>query len=121
MVFDKKEMIEHLKLEIQVIEKGGYSPSVRNPRQDPRIFRDSVSCLNLGLEQKQHPCTECFLMEFVPPEHRNSEEPCHRIPLNARGDTVLTLNADRDKLQAALLAWLRQTVAKLEEEVARGE
>jgi hypothetical protein len=42
MGFDKKEMIEQLKFEIEMIEKGGYYPSVREPRQNPEIFRDSI-------------------------------------------------------------------------------
>ncbi len=120
MNFDKKEMIEKLKLEIKVIEKGGYNPSVREPRKEPRIFRDSVSCLNLGLEEKRDPCVQCFLIEFVPPEHRNAEEPCHYIPLNDRGDTVVSLEAegDRERLQAELLGWLRFTITRLEKELA---
>jgi hypothetical protein len=121
MGFDKREMIEQLKLEIEVIERGGYHPSVREPRKSVRTFRDSVTCLNLGLEEKQHPCTSCFLVEFVPPELRNSGgDLCHKIPLNDRGDTVESLEGDPDKLQAAVLAWLKSTVARLEKEVAAG-
>ena len=123
MGFDKREMIEQLKLEIEVIEKGGYYPSVRETRKQPRAFRDSVTCLNVGLEEKQHPCTSCFLIEFVPPELRHGEgDLCHKIPLNDRGDTVESLEreGDRDKLQAAILAWLKNTVARLEKEVAAG-
>ena len=56
MAFDPREMIEKLKQEIRVIEEGGYYPSVREPRKAPRIFRDSVSCLNVGLEEKREPC-----------------------------------------------------------------
>ncbi len=123
MNVDKRQMIEALKLEIQVIEKGGYYPSVRQPHTQPRTFRDSVTCLNLGLEEKEHPCTSCFLSEFVPPELRSGEgDLCHKIPLNDRGDTVESLEGegDRDKLQAAILAWLKNTVARLEREVAAG-
>ncbi|MCL6565614.1 MAG: hypothetical protein K6U09_04240 [Acidobacteriia bacterium] len=122
MPFDRQELIDKLKLEIEVIEKGGYYPSVRQPRQLPRIFRDSVSCLNVGLEVKREPCLHCFLMEFVPPEHRDKEEPCHYIPLNEQGDTVASLSAagDRDRLQDAVLQWLKTTVARLEAEAAAG-
>ncbi len=121
MGFDKREMIDQLKLEIQVIEKGGYYPSVREPREELRTFRDSVTCLNVGLEEKQHPCTSCFLIEFVPPELKDTEgDLCHKIPLNDRGDTVESLEreGDRDKVQAAVLAWLKNTVARLERELA---
>jgi hypothetical protein len=121
MGFDKKEMIEQLKFEIQMIEKGGYNSSVREPRHAPEIFRDSVTCLNVGLEEKEHPCSSCFLSEFAPPEVCNSKgDVCHKIPLNDKGDTVESLKAEGDpnKLQASVLAWLKNTVAKLEQEVA---
>ncbi len=121
VAFDKKEMIRQLKLEIEVIEKGGYYPSVREPRKEPRYFRDSVSCLNLGVEEKQEPCTDCFLIDFVPQEYRNANgDLCHKIPLNERGDTVESLarEGNPDKLREAVLNWLRNTVGRLEKEVA---
>jgi hypothetical protein len=121
MGFDKMEMIKQLKFEIQMIEKGGYHPSVREPHNAPEIFRDSISCLNVGLEEKEHPCSSCMLSEFAPPEVRNSKDDvCHKIPLNDKGDTVESLKAEGDpnKLQAKVLAWLKNTVAKLEQEVA---
>jgi hypothetical protein len=121
MGFDKLEMIKQLKFEIQIIEKGGYYPSVREPRHVPENFRDSVTCLNVGLEEKGHPCSSCFLSEFAPPEVRNSKDDvCHKIPLNDKGDTVESLKEEGDpnKLQANVLAWLKNTVAKLEQEVA---
>jgi len=124
MGFDKKEMIEQLKFEIVMIEKGGYDPPVRAPRQNPEIFRDSITCLNVGLEEKEHPCSSCFLSEFAPPEVRNSTgDICHKIPLNEKGDTVESLKAEDDpqKLQATVLSWLKRTVAKLEDEVAAKE
>jgi hypothetical protein len=121
MGFDRTEMIEQLKFEIEMIEKGGYYPSVREPRHAPDVFRDSITCLNVGLEEKRHPCSSCFLSEFAPPELRNSNDDlCHKIPLNEKGDTVESLKAAGDpyKLQAVVLGWLRNTVAKLEQEVA---
>jgi hypothetical protein len=121
MGMDKKEMIQQLKFEIEMIEKGGYYPSVREARSEPEIFRDSITCLNVGLEEKEHPCSTCFLSEFVPPEVRNSNgDLCHKIPLNEKGDTVESLKAQDDpyKLQATVLGWLKKTVAKLEQEVA---
>ena len=117
-MFDKQEVIEKLKLEIAMVERGGYNPSVRDPRNEPRIFRDSITCPNYGLEVKQEPCAHCFLMQFVPPGDRNKDDACHYIPLNSRGDTVLTLQHDPVRLQAALLGWLYTTLAKLEHDVA---
>jgi hypothetical protein len=124
MGFDKMEMIKQLKCEIDMIEKGGYSPSVRDPRHAPEIFRESITCLNVGLEEKAHPCSSCFLSQFAPSEVLDStDDVCHRIPLNDKGDTVKSLKAEGDpiKLQANVLAWLKNTVAKLEQEVAAGK
>ena len=121
MGIDKIEMIQQLKFEVEMIEKGGYHPSVREARREPEIFRDSITCLNVGLEEKEHACSSCFLSEFAPAEVRNSSgDVCHKIPLNEKGDTVESLKAegDPDKLQSAVLGWLKQTVAKLEQEVA---
>ncbi len=124
MGMDKKEIIEQLKFEIAMMEKGGYYPSVREARREPEVFRDSITCLNVGLEEKEHACTSCFLSEFAPPEVRNSDgDICHKIPLNEKGDTIESLKAADDpyKLQATVLAWLKKTVAKLEQEVAAGK
>ena len=121
MGFNKSEMIEQLKFEIVMMEKGRYYPSVREPRQNPEIFRDTIICLNVGLEEKEHACSSCFLSEFAPPEVRNStSDICHKIPLNEKGDTIESLKAEDDphKLQAIVLSWLKRTVAKLEKEVA---
>jgi hypothetical protein len=118
MTFDKKEMIEKLKLELEILEKGGYAPSVHEPHWMPRIFRDSVSCPNVGLEIKIEPCSHCFLIEFVPPEYRNKEDACHYIPLNRRGDTVasLTRAGKVEELHAALRSWLQKSMFRLAEE-----
>jgi len=124
MGIDKKEMIRQLKFEIEMIEKGGYHPSVREPRYSPEIFRDSITCLNVGLEEKQHPCSSCFLSEFAPAEVRYSNDDiCHKIPLNEKGDTVESLKAEGDpyKLQTSVLGWLKKTVAQLEREVTEGK
>lgn len=110
----KEEMIERLKLEIDFIQKGGYNPLVRFPREEPKVFRDSISCLNLGLKEKIEPCDECFLMEFVPSEAAHLDEPCHYIPLNSKSDTVASLESDSEKQKSALLTWLKSTVRKLE-------
>jgi hypothetical protein len=122
MDFDKQEILERLRLEIEVIERGGYHPSVREPRKELRIFRDSVTCLNMSLEKKLEPCDRCFLIQYVPPEHRDKEEPCHYIPLNERGDTIAGLRSqglDSETIQSVLLEWLYRTTARLETELAR--
>ena len=123
MNFDPHEMIDALKMEIQLIRDGAYNPSVREPRREPRQFRDSVTCLNVGLREKREPCERCFLSLFVPPEHLDKREACHFIPLNEAGDTIdsLSREPDREKRNAMLLAWLNATIARLEKEVAVGK
>jgi len=118
MPFDKAAMIEKLRRELEVLEKGGYAPSVREPHWTPRVFRDSVSCPNLGLEIKVEPCSSCSLMEFVPWEYRDKEEACHYIPLNQRGDTVASLSRQgkEEALHGALRSWLQKTIFRLAEE-----
>jgi hypothetical protein len=118
-MFDKKEVIEKLKMEIAMVERGGYNPSVREPRKLPQIFRDSITCLNYGLEVKKEPCIHCFLIQYVPSEHCSKSEPCHYIPLNSKGDTVISLQHDPVRLQAALLGWLYKRLAGLEKEIAQ--
>jgi hypothetical protein len=115
MIFDKKEMIEKLKQELEILNKGGYEASTYKPYRMPRVFRDSVSCPNVGLEIKIEPCAHCFLMEFVPVAHREKENACHYIPLNGQGDTVASLDrpGNETAVQEALRAWLQETIARL--------
>lgn len=123
MIFEKKEMLEKLKKELEILEKGGYEASTYKPYRMPRVFRDSVSCPNVGLEIKIEPCAHCFLMEFVPVEHRDKENACHYIPLNERGDTVASLDqpGNETAVQEALRGWLEETIARLAEEQANRE
>jgi hypothetical protein len=120
MRFDKKEMIEKLKNELEILDKGGYEPSTYKPYRMPRVFRDSVSCPNLGLDFKIEPCAHCFLVEFVPLEHRDKENACHHIPLNERGDTIASLDrpGNESAVQEALRSWLQETIARLAGEEA---
>ena len=127
MSLNKNEMIEQLKFEIEMIEKGRYYPSVRTPRQQPEIFRDTITCMNVGLTEKKYPCSTCFLSAFVSPQGRDDHgEICHKIPLNEKGDTIESLKAADDpyKLQETVLGWLKNTVTELERELtasSRGE
>jgi hypothetical protein len=132
----QQALLKALKLELKFCELGGYEPSVpgrlparaseNNPistyertrewRQQHSVFEDSPSCLNYGLPEKEHPCSECWLMHFVPTEKRDAAVPCHHIPLNEHGDTVATLGrwGDAPDVQKAVLDWLRRTIQQLE-------
>ena len=113
---ERRELLEKLKLELEVLEKGGYAPSVREPHREQRVFRDSVSCPNLGTEVKVDPCSSCYLMEFVPHEHQDKADACHYIPLNERGDTTISLLNEHgeEAVHASLHTWLQETIAQLE-------
>ncbi|MSO22296.1 MAG: hypothetical protein EXQ58_03385 [Acidobacteria bacterium] len=87
----REEIIQQLKLEKSILEDGGYGRSVRMPRKPNIYFRDSITCPNHGVAEKVHPCSECFLNQYVHPAYRDVEIPCHFIPLNVEGDTIDSL------------------------------
>ncbi|HJP91949.1 MAG TPA: hypothetical protein VJ875_08330 [Pyrinomonadaceae bacterium] len=111
-----RDMLELLRDELDFIEKGGYGRSVRTPWKSKSIFRDSLTCINFAEPVKTHPCSECQLINFVAPELRNTDVPCHQIPLNESGDTIEDL-AMRDKqaqLEEVVKEWLRTQINRLE-------
>ena len=112
---DNRNPLDVLKAELDFIEKGGYGRSVRTPWQPTSVFQDSPSCLNFGDLERSHPCSECMLIDFVPPEARNEDIPCHHIPLNPKGETIdqLEWQEDQRKLESRVESWLRSTISKL--------
>ena len=116
MTKDKRDTLEVLKAELDFIEKGGYGRSVKTPWQPTSIFQDSTSCLNFADLERKHPCSECLLIDFVPPENRLDEVPCHHIPLNAAGETIdeLEWKEDQRKTEEDLKTWLRSTIDELQ-------
>lgn len=123
MSFSKRELIEQLKFEISMIRDGGYRPRVHHPREEQRAFRDSITCLNVALKDKQEPCSACLLCEFIPQGKLQEEYACHHIPLNEKGETVATLTrtGDPEQLESALLSWLYATIRRLEKEISQEE
>lgn len=120
MATDLKEIIGQLRLERDILQGGGYGRSVRTPWKEERLFRDSITCLNLGEQVKRHPCKECLLYEWVPEDHKQEDIPCHFIPLNERGESIASLEdrGDREETEKALLTWLNATIQRLEEILA---
>ena len=117
--FRRLEIVEKLKLELSILQDGGYGRSVRTPQVEPLYLRDSVTCLNFGREERERePCYHCFLMDFVPAERAGRELPCHHIPLNEAGETVASLqeSGNKDRLEQALKEWLTTTIGRLETE-----
>ena len=62
----------------------------------------------------------CHLLDFVSPEHRTEEVPCHFIPLNTDGETIedLELQDNQAKLEREVSQWLRARIKQIEEERA---
>jgi hypothetical protein len=102
--------------EIDPVSKLPFEVSSRESHQDHSVFRGSPSCLNYGLPVRERPCSECWLITFVPTEKRGEEVPCHHIPLNERGETVATLAGpgNAPHIQEAVLDWLHKTIQQLE-------
>ena len=110
----KEEVVEKLKLERSILADGGYGRSVRAPWRPTEYFRDSISCLNVGEAEQVHPCTDCFLINYMHPANREKHLPCHFIPLNAEGETIYSLLriGDVEKLEQLLLEWLDKTIER---------
>jgi hypothetical protein len=121
MAKDERDMLELLKEELDFIEKGGYGRSVRTPWQPKSAFQDSLTCINFGYPYRAHPCSECHLSEFVPPEGQSAEIPCHHIPLNELGLTVEDLESqdNQPRLETAVRQWLKTRIAEIEKEQAQ--
>jgi hypothetical protein len=117
---DDRDVLEVLKAELSFIENGGYGRSVRTPSQPTSAFQDSPSCLNFADPERIHPCEECLLMAFVPPDQRGTEVPCHHIPLGPSGETVDELGQELSpgKKEEAMKEWLRATIHRIELERA---
>jgi hypothetical protein len=121
MAKDDRDILELLKEELDFIEKGGYGRSVRTPWQPKSAFQDSLTCINYAYAHRAHPCNECHLLDFVSPEHRSEDVPCHFIPLNEAGETIeeLELEDNQAKVESTLKQWLRNKITQIEEERAK--
>lgn len=121
MSTDTRDVLDVLKFELKFLEDGGYGRSVRTPWRPTSLFQDSLTCLNFGEKEKVHPCNECLLWDFVPPDKRDQQVPCHHIPLEAGGQTIGSLDSgdNQQSLEESLKNWLRATIARLEAEEAQ--
>jgi hypothetical protein len=117
MAYDDRDILELLKDEFDFIEKGGYGRSVRTPWTPKSAFQDSLTCINYGYPYRAHPCSDCHLLDFVSPEHRVEEVPCHHIPLNEMGETIEDLESEDNeaKLERKVRDWLRARIKEIEE------
>jgi len=122
MAEDARDLLEALKFELRFLEDGGYGRSPRTPWRPTHVFQDSPSCLNFNDASGPHPCSECWLMQFVPEDRKEEKVPCWFIPFSAKGDTVdyYVRYGSQIELEEAFAGWLRNTIQKIEKDGIEG-
>ena len=117
---DERDLLEVLKFELKFLEDGGYGRSPRTPWKPQLIFEDSPTCMNFNSVEDPGPCTDCVLLQLVPPEFRSANIPCRHIPFDTSGETLNSLYrcGDQQEIEDAVGNWLRATIKRLEEERA---
>jgi hypothetical protein len=114
---DERDLLDVLEAELGFLEKGGYGRSPREPWRQPLIFEDSPSCMNYDTKADPGPCSDCILMQLVPPQFRGKQIPCRHIPFNASGETLdsLSLNSNQFEIEEVFGNWLRTIIATLQD------
>jgi hypothetical protein len=117
---DKREILEKLKTELGSLEYGRNRRSVHMPWENVSFFQDSVTCLNYGQEGRPNSCGQCLLMPYVPEGAKAELNPCHHIPLDAKGNTIESLDRgyNRSSVEESVAGWLRAKIAELEQELS---
>ncbi len=117
---DERDLLEVLKFELQFLEDGGYGRSTRTPWRPQYIFEDSLACMNYDSKENPGPCSDCVLMQLVPPEHRSAKIPCRHIPFNTSGENLESLYryGNQQETEETVGTWLRASIQRLEEERA---
>jgi hypothetical protein len=123
MAKDTRDLLNVLRSELAFIEKGGYRNTARAAWRPHFIFQDSPACLNFDTTQPPRPCSECILMQLVPEDSQKGKIPCRYIRLNERGETIDSFyrSGTQEELEAAVARWLKETIARLEQEEAEAE
>ncbi len=110
--------LDTLKKELEFVDHAGYKKPIgsRQPLfcmetgsnwRKPTFIEDSPSCP----KEKYCACNpvgDCVLLGFVPNEHKHETLPCHHIPLNENGETIASLQTDRDKVEPVPRAWFHK-------------
>jgi hypothetical protein len=109
---DDAEILKMFQFELRFLEDGGYRRSPRTPCRASYVSEDSPTHLNLKYASRPHPCAECSLMKFVPPQFRKESAPCRFIPLFEAGVMVdhLYRSGTQMQLEEALACWLRKQI-----------
>jgi hypothetical protein len=113
---DERNLLDVLKFELTFLEKGGYGRSPREPWRPELIFEDSPTCMNYDCKNDPAPCSDCVLMQLVPPEIRSGKIPCRQIPLNTGKETLESLYRwdDQHDIEETLRNWLVATIAQMD-------
>src|SRR2546430_17355422 len=76
--------------------------------------------MNYDSKENPGPCSDCVLMQLVPPERRSEKIPCRHIPLNTSGEDLDSLYrySNQQETEETVEAWLRATIKRLKEERA---
>lgn len=115
---DQRDLLTVLKAELKFLKKGGYRESSSwRPRF---IFEDSPTCFKRRDPQDSRPCSECVLLQLVPPDKRQEKIPCQHIALNEMGTTLQSLyrTATEEELETEVENWLTAKIRALEKERA---
>lgn len=109
-----QQTLQLLRQELAFLERGGYGGTV--PWRPVSIFLDSPSCPNRLDVDRSVPCQQCRLFEFVPSQYQQEAAPCHRIPLNAAGETVYTMTRQYTpgEVEDAVRNWVISEIRRLE-------
>lgn len=115
---DERDLLDVLRFELQFLRDGGYGRSPRTPWRPQYIFEDSLTCMNYDSKENLAPCSECVLMQLVPPEQRSEKIPCRHIPFNIFGENLDSLyrNGTQQEIEETVEEWLQATIQRLEEE-----
>lgn len=119
----ERDLLEVLKFELKFLEDGGYGRSPRSAWRPQLIFEDSPTCINFNSVEDPRPCTDCVLIQLVPPEFRSAQIPCRHIPFDSSGETLDSLYryGDQVEIEQVVGGWLRTTIKRLAEERAAAE
>jgi hypothetical protein len=115
---DERDLLDVLRFELQFLKDGGYGRSPRTPWRPQYIFEDSLTCVNFDTKENPAPCSDCVLMQLVPPEQRSEKIPCRHIPFNVFGESLASLyqNSTQGEVEETVGDWLQATIQRLEEE-----
>lgn len=112
---EDRDILDILTNELNFVEKGGYGRSVKTPQIPASVFQDSPTCLCFPYRTHDD---RCALMKMVPPGERSESVPCHRIPLNSKGETLEDIESrgDQQEIEEAVRAWLSEKIKEIKKE-----